>query len=86
MKELHHHSEYSLSVYSEPGSSASPDCPGTPSSFECYIMLEGGRSSAAETSPSSLQAAKHERLTDREEYWRAVYNASFLQAENGWLR
>ncbi|GIJ86972.1 hypothetical protein Asppvi_005871 [Aspergillus pseudoviridinutans] len=86
MKQLHPHSEYSLSVYSDPGASASPDRPGTPSSFECYITLEGGRSSAAETSPSSLQAAKHERLTDGEEYRRAVYNASFLQAENGWLR
>jgi hypothetical protein len=49
-------------------------------------MLQGGRSSAAEVSPSSIQHTKQERLTDHEEYRRAIFNASFLQAENGWLR
>ncbi|KAA8641413.1 hypothetical protein EYZ11_010618 [Aspergillus tanneri] len=73
-------------MYSEPDREVSPDRPETPSSFECYITLRGGRSSAADLSPSSLNHAKHERLTDSEEYKRAVFNASFLQAENSWLR
>ncbi|PYI09139.1 hypothetical protein BO78DRAFT_439156 [Aspergillus sclerotiicarbonarius CBS 121057] len=78
---------YSPSVYStRPKVAPSPDRPSTPTSFECYITLEGGSSSAADTSPSSLQKAKTERLSPGEEYSRAIFRASFLQAENVWLR
>lgn len=76
---------YSPSVYTE-HRGVSPDRPGTPSSFECYIAFQGGRNSATELSRLYLEQTKYERLTDSEEYKRAIYDASFLRAENAWLR
>ncbi|KAL4887983.1 hypothetical protein BDV59DRAFT_196834 [Aspergillus ambiguus] len=79
-------SEYSCSVYSEHGKDRSPDRPSTPSSFECFVTIQGGSSSAVGLLPNNIQNSKYERLTDTEEYRRAVYDASFLRAENEWLR
>lgn len=75
----------SPSVYSRSGN-ASPSRPSTPSSFECFLTLQGGRSSALEALPSTIQQAKQKPLTESEEYQRAIFDASFLKAENEWLR
>ncbi|KAI9036316.1 uncharacterized protein KD926_002080 [Aspergillus affinis] len=64
----------------------SPSRPGTPSSFECHVTLEGGRSSAMDLLPSNLRRSKKEHLYETEEYQRAIFDASFLRAENAWLR
>jgi hypothetical protein len=75
------------SIYSRSeGGYASPDHPESPSSFDHYIASQGGRSSATDMSPWSLQRAKHEHLTGDEERWRAVFDASFLRAENSMFR
>ncbi|KAI9039860.1 uncharacterized protein KD926_008961 [Aspergillus affinis] len=77
--------EYSSSVYTGNERQASPDRPGTPSSFEYNLTLQGGRSSATEMLPSNIQQTKKERLTESKEYLRAVFDASSLRAENTWL-
>ncbi|PYH50313.1 uncharacterized protein BO96DRAFT_440043 [Aspergillus niger CBS 101883] len=58
-------------VYSRSGN-VSPSRPSTPSSFECFLILQGGRSSALEALP--------------EEYQRVIFDVFFLKAENEWLR
>ncbi|KAL4889164.1 hypothetical protein BDV59DRAFT_195850 [Aspergillus ambiguus] len=78
--------DYSTSVYSVLDAGTFPDRPTTPSSFEHYLVSQGGRSSAADLSRTALQQGKKDRLTDEEEYKRAVYDASFLRAENAWFR
>ncbi|PYH40088.1 uncharacterized protein BP01DRAFT_419674 [Aspergillus saccharolyticus JOP 1030-1] len=86
MKSSQNSRNCSPSLYSRPSRSPSPSRPCTPSSFECFLTLQGGRSSAVDVLPSNLQQTKIKRLTETEEYQRAIFDASYLKAENEWLR
>ncbi|BCR98226.1 uncharacterized protein AKAW2_31545S [Aspergillus luchuensis] len=62
------------------------DHPDRPTSVEFQIVQHGGHSSAIDLMPCRLQWAKKESANEREELIRAVYEASYLRAENAYYR
>ncbi|KAL4862024.1 hypothetical protein BDV12DRAFT_203438 [Aspergillus spectabilis] len=78
--------QYSASVYTPPETAPPDERPGTPNSFDCFILFQGGETSATDMATSAIQRMKTQNLTQKEEYNRAIYEASRLRAENAWLR
>ncbi|RAQ79593.1 hypothetical protein COH21_012630 [Aspergillus flavus] len=60
--------------------------PDRPTSVEFQIVQHGGHSSAVELLPCRLQWSKQELHTEKDRLMRAVYEASYLRAENAYYR
>ncbi|KAE8132444.1 hypothetical protein BDV38DRAFT_275123 [Aspergillus pseudotamarii] len=60
--------------------------PDRPTSVEFQIVQHGGHSSAVELLPCRLQWSKQEPHTGKDRFMRAVYEASYLRAENAYYR